>query len=267
MRTSKIRFEIIFVLIAGLFALFAPVIIKTKSLSCLIAPHALLIVIGGTLCAGCLSFSCSKIARAFVSLKSLFIVQDKRKLVNLADELVEIARLVRSRGPLALNEVLDNIANPFLKKAAINLAQAPDTKSFEDNLQFLSFYENRSSFENIEIFEELGGYAPTFGMLGAVIGLIQISAMNSDPNSLLSGIATAFIATVYGVGAANLFFLPIAKKLKNALDEKLLEQEIIMSSILDIAQQQSSIIIGEKLDRMLLENNITRGGKVLEFAA
>lgn len=267
MRTSKFKFEIIFVLLLGIFALFAPVVIKTKSLSYLIAPHALLIVIGGTLCAGCMSFSCSKILRAFKALKSLLIVQNKQKLLNLSDEIIEIAKIARANGHLALAETVDKIENPFLKKAVKNLSLEPDVKTFEDELRFMVYYQNKNDFENVDIFEELGGFAPTFGMLGAVIGLIQISALSSDPKSLLSGIATAFIATIYGVGAANLFFIPVAKKLKSALETKLLEQEIVISSILDIAQYQSSIIVSEKLDRILLENDIVRKGKILEFAA
>lgn len=267
MRTSKYKFETLFIILLGLFALFAPVILKTKSLSYLIAPHALLIVVGGTLCAGCISFSMREITGAFLSLKSLFVIKDSQRLINIADELIELAKISRAKGILALGEIADFIQDSFLRKAVKNMLEEPDTRALEDALRLVSFYENKKEFKNVEIFEELGGYAPTFGMLGAVVGLIQISATNADPKALLAGIATAFIATIYGVGSANLIFLPLAKKLKNNLDEKLLEQEIVISSILDIASMQSSIIISEKLERILLENNIIRGGKVIPFAA
>ena len=85
--------------------------------------------------------------------------------------------------------------------------------------------------------------------------------------SLLGGIATAFIATVYGVASANMFFLPVAKKLKNNLEIKLSEQEIIISSVIDIANRQSSIIINEKLNRFLHANNFKGTNKVIPFAA
>lgn len=265
MRTSKYGCELLFVLIAGVIALFAPVIVKTKSLSYIIAPYAFLIVIGGTICAICISFSIKELINAFYSLKSIFIFQNKDMTI-LADDILELAKIARAKGILALNEVVDYISNPFLQRAARNLTEENNVKNLEENLRLMSFYDNRNDFKNIEIFEEMGGYAPTFGMIGAVMGLIQISAVSSDPKALLGGIATAFIATVYGVGSANLIFLPIAKKLKNILDEKLLEQEIIISSILDIANEQSSIVISEKLNKILSVNTISEG-KVIPFAA
>ncbi len=265
MRTSKYGCELLFVLIAGVIALFAPVIVKTKSLSYIIAPHAFLIVIGGTICAICISFSIKELINAFYSLKSIFIFQNKDMTI-LADDILELAKIARAKGILALNEVVNYISNPFLQRAARNLTEENNVKNLEENLRLMSFYDNRNDFKNIEIFEEMGGYAPTFGMIGAVMGLIQISAVSSDPKALLGGIATAFIATVYGVGSANLIFLPIAKKLKNILDEKLLEQEIIISSILDIANEQSSIVISEKLNKILSVNTISEG-KVIPFAA
>lgn len=265
MNTSKKGLELIFILFAGMVALFAPVILKTKSLSYIIAPHAFLIVIGGTICAICISFSIKELMSAFCSLKSLFVFQNK-DMALLADDILELAKIARAKGLLALNEVIDYIQNPFLKKAASSLVEDNDVKSLEENLRLMCFYENKDDFKNVEIFEEMGGYAPTFGMIGAVMGLIQISAVSSDPKALLSGIATAFIATVYGVGSANLIFLPIAKKLKNTLNEKLLEQEIIISSILDIANMQSSVVISEKLDKIINANTISKG-KVIPFAA
>lgn len=265
MKTSKKGLELIFILLAGMVALFAPVILKTKSLSYIIAPHAFLIVIGGTICAICISFSIKELISAFCSLKSLFVVQHK-DLTILADDILELAKIARSKGLLAINEVIDYIQNPFLQKAARNLVEETDVKTLEENLRLMCFYENKDDFKNVEIFEEMGGYAPTFGMIGAVMGLIQISALSSDPKALLGGIATAFIATVYGVGSANLIFLPIAKKLKNILNEKLLEQEIIISSILDIANMQSSVIISEKLNKIINANTISEG-KVIPFAA
>ena len=255
MKTSKYGFELIFVLFAGMIALFAPVILKTKSLSYIIAPHAFLIVIGGTICAICISFSIKELLNAFCSLKSLFVVQHK-DLTILADDILELAKIARSKGLLAINEVIDYIQNPFLQRAARNLIEETDAKTLEENLRLMCFYDNKDDFKNVEIFEEMGGYAPTFGMIGAVMGLIQISAVSSDPKALLGGIA----------GSANLIFLPIAKKLKNILDEKLLEQEIIISSILDIANMQSSVVISEKLNKIINTNTISEG-KVIPFAA
>ena len=83
----------------------------------------------------------------------------------------------------------------------------------------------------------------------------------------MSGIATAFIATVYGVGSANLIFLPVAQKLKNLLEEKLFEHEVIISGILDIANMQSSVVVSEKLNKILVKNEIQNKGREIPFAA
>ena len=265
MKTSRAGFEMILILFAGIFALFAPVVLKTKSLGFIIAPHALLIVIGGTLCAVCMSFSLREIINAFCSLKSLFVYEGSG-IRNCAQDIVEISKIARSKGFLEAAQAAQFSRSPFLQSAVEKLADNTDTKSLEENLKLSYFCENKDDFKNIEIFEEMGGYAPTFGIIGAVIGLIQISASSSDPKTLLGGIATAFIATVYGVGSANLIFIPIAKKLKNVLEDKLLEQEIIISSILDIANNQSSIAISEKLNKFLYDKQNSEN-KVIPFAA
>lgn len=273
MKASKIKPEILFMFFALLFVIvlvFAPIILKTKSLNAVLAPHALFVVAGGTFLAGCISFSFGEIVTAFCSLRGLLCSRDENVLIYTCDDIIEMARIARARGVLALEEKVEYIENPFLKQAISALIRNEDAKTLEEDLRLLCFYTNRADFKNVEIFEELGGYAPTFGMLGAVLGLIQISALNAEPKALLSGIASAFAATVYGLGSANLIFLPCAKKLKNNLNDKLLEQEIIISSILDILNMQSSVVISEKLNRMLLENNIEGGfkrGKVIPFAA
>lgn len=267
MKIFKIKPEILFLLLIGMCAIFAPVLIKTKSIGALIAPHALLIVIGGTLCAGCIGFSTKEIFRAFVSLKSLFFKKDREEILYIADELVEMAKISRANGVLALREYRDYIRHPFLLNALNCALEENDTKTLEENLRLMSFLENKNDFKNVEIFEELGGYAPTFGILGAIIGLIQISTVNTQSQALLSGIATAFIATVYGVGSANLIFLPVAQKLKNLLEEKLFEHEVIISGILDIANMQSSVVVSEKLNKILVKNEIQNKGRVIPFAA
>jgi len=267
MKTSKFDYQTLFILIFGLFAVFAPVVIKTHSISYLISPVALLIVLGGTFCAGCVSFSLAKIIKACASLKNLLIERDRTDFLNTTEEIINLSKIARARGVESLFKISNQISNPYLKSGVESILENADTKTIEENLRFLSFCNNKQDFENIEIFEELGGYAPTFGMLGALVGLIQVSVTSSDPKILLTGIAGAFIATLYGVASANLVFLPIAKKMKNKLDEKLLEEEIIINSVIDIAQEQSSIIISEKIDKMLLKNGYSKKGKIHYFVA
>ena len=108
-------------------------------------------------------------------------------------------------------------------------------------------YDEEEELINSRVFEALGGYAPTFGIVGAVMGLIQIMSYIQQPEILAQGIATAFVSTLYGVGFANLLFLPVAGKLKLNLREKVLLQEIILQGIVSIQMQEAPMVIEEKL--------------------
>jgi len=108
-------------------------------------------------------------------------------------------------------------------------------------------YEEEEELISSRVFEALGGYAPTFGVVGAVMGLIQVMTNLKDLDLLGSGIATAFVATLYGVGFANLILLPIAGNLKQKTREKILLKEVILQGILSIQMQESPVIIEEKL--------------------
>lgn len=267
MKTFKFDIQTLLILLLGIAAVFMPIAIKTNSLSYLISPVALSIVVVGTFCAGAVSFSLKSVISAFLSLKNLFLKKDKKEFIALTDEIIELSKIARARGVGALYNLADEIQNEKLKSAIETMLETADEKTLEDALRFDVFLQNREDFKNIEIFEELGGYSPTFGMLGALAGLIQVSVISPEPKLLLTGIAGAFVATLYGVIGANLIFLPLAKKLELELNEKLLEQEVIITSILDISKETSSIIISEKIDKMLVGNNISKGGKLYRFAA
>ena len=125
------------------------------------------------------------------------------------------SQLSRNQGFLALDKELSNIHDPIIRQG---LQLATDGRSAADIRNHLSIFQERQQekvFEAAEFFESIGGYAPTFGIVGAVLGLIQVMSNISSPESLGNGIATAFVATVYGVGSANLIFLPVAQRLKN----------------------------------------------------
>ena len=105
----------------------------------------------------------------------------------------------------------------------------------------------RESIKSVKFFEALGGYAPTMGIVGAVFGLIQVMGNLSDPSQLGSGIATAFVATIYGVGSANLLFLPIANKLTSIVLSQSLYREMIIEGIALIAEGENPKVIESRL--------------------
>ena len=116
-------------------------------------------------------------------------------------------------------------------------------------------YDEEEELINSRVFEALGGYAPTFGIVGAVFGLIQIMGYIEQPDILAQGIAVAFVSTLYGVGFANLLFLPVAGKLKMNLREKVLLKEVVLQGIVSIQMEESPMVIEEKLLAYLKYHN------------
>ena len=116
-------------------------------------------------------------------------------------------------------------------------------------------YDEEEELINSRVFEALGGYAPTFGIVGAVFGLIQIMGYIQQPDILAQGIAVAFVSTLYGVGFANLLFLPVAGKLKMNTREKILLKEVVLQGIVSIQMEESPMVIEEKLLAYLKYHN------------
>mgnify|MGYP003308419915 CR=1 FL=1 len=174
----------------------------------------------------------------------------------------KISLYVRKNGLLALKEIIPNVSNEFLKKCLKNCLEIGDTHRLEENLKNLVLVENRKDLTNIEIFEELGGYAPTFGIVGAIIGLIQIASSSQSLTELMPGIATAFCATLWGLALANLVFLPIAGNYRNTLKDKANYQEIVIKTVLKICQNQSSIEVREDLNEFK-ENLAPKGSSAI----
>ena len=113
--------------------------------------------------------------------------------------------------------------------------------------------ERERLLEAARVYEAMGGYSPTIGILGAVLGLIQAMSFITDPQLLGAGVATAFIATIYGVGLANLLFLPMAHKLKQRVEEKMLYHEMLAEGIIAISDGQSPMNIELKLEAYRVE--------------
>ena len=119
--------------------------------------------------------------------------------------------------------------------------------------------ERERLLDAARVYEAMGGYAPTIGILGAVLGLIQAMAYISEPDKLGAGVATAFLATIYGVGFANLLFLPVANKLKQVIEEKMLYHELIAEGIMAMQQGETPANIELKLEAYCAERHVSAG--------
>ena len=211
---------------------------------------AALIVFGGTFGAVLVSFTLDEVQFAVTRLKTVFISEEPAP-DRLVRTIVMLATKARQNGIIMLENETEKLTDPFLKKG---LMLAVDGNSLKDVRELLEVEDEAISYREsmaAEVYESAGGYAPTLGILGAVLGLIQVMEHLSDPSRLGAGIAVAFVATVYGVGSANLIFLPIAAKLRARSRRAARYRELMMEGIMGIQSGLSPRFIQAKLEGFL----------------
>jgi chemotaxis protein MotA len=207
---------------------------------------AAVIVFGGTLGAVMVSFPLRDIRHAVVSLRHL-VVDDAPAPDGVVALIGRFAVRARKEGLLALEDDAERLSDPFLKRA---LALAIDgTNSGTLRAMLEDEISTREEAEELpaRVFEAAGGYAPTVGILGAVLGLIHVMSNLSDVSKVGAGIAVAFVATIYGVASANLVFLPAANKLKLKHREHMRLCEMTQAGVLALQQGQSPRLIADRL--------------------
>lgn len=207
---------------------------------------AALIVFGGTCAAVLVSYSPKEVARALRTVAASFerVPDDMDSLMT---TLVGIAGRAHRKGLMALEAELGGLDNRFLSDG---LTLIVDGVSIE-TLQDMAAAERRARDADAEmparVFESAAGYAPTLGILGAVLGLIEVMQHLSEPASLGSGIAVAFVATVYGVGAANLLFLPLAGRLRERAELASRRRDLIAEALFAIHARTNPRLVAHKL--------------------
>lgn len=207
---------------------------------------AAIIVFGGTLGATLVSFSRAEVALAVAALGAVFReAEDDTR--STTEALVRCARTARMHGLLALDAEAERMPDPLFQKALRLAVDGTESRQVREIVEVAIANEEDRDRVPSRVFEALGAYAPTFGILGAVLGLIHVMQNLADPAQLGAGIATAFVATVYGVGAANLVFLPIAAKLKHRADKRAMRGEMILDGVLAIQDGLSPRLVEEKL--------------------
>lgn len=227
---------------------------EAASMVSLFQPSAILIVLGGTFCASLLNFSPATLANALRASKEVF-APNKQSQIKVIDEIIYLAHHSKQHGLFSLNTLTDNIQDPFLKRGIQLSMDYNNPQMIYDILKAEIAFNEEEELINSRVFEALGGYAPTFGIVGAVFGLIQIMSYIQQPEVLAHGIAIAFVSTLYGVGFANLLFLPVAGKLKLNLREKVLLKEVILQGIVSIQMSEIPMVIEEKLLAYLKYHN------------
>jgi len=215
------------------------------SLGSVLQLTAALIVFGGTAGAVLVSFPQDQIRNAWCALRT--VVTDRPPSAEQTiNEIVRLATQARRQGIMSLEHVLDD-ADPFLRKFLSHAVDGAKPQVLRDMMELEIVHQEEHDEAPAKVYESAGGYLPTLGILGAVLGLIQTMQHLDQPEHIGGGIAVAFVATVYGVGAANLVCLPIATKLKAKARRTALHRELMMEGVLAIQEGLNPKLIDEKL--------------------
>ncbi len=208
---------------------------------------AALIVLGGTMGAVLVTTPMPIVLRAFQGLGSVFFERPGGAPETI-EMLIGFAGKARKNGIVSLETEAAAVADPFLRKA-LNLAvDGTDLQELRKMMEIDTALAEQAGEAEAKVWEAAGGYAPTIGIIGAVMGLIQVMKHLEDIKEVGHGIAVAFVATVYGVGSANIFFLPAASKLRARLREALLVNEMVLEGVIGIVEGLNPTLIRLKLE-------------------
>ena len=236
-------------LVMGFGAILLGQVLEGGHVSSIMQPTAALIVFGGTIGAVVLSFPGRALKLAISGLKLAFS-PPKQNVGEIVRALTSMAAKARREGLVSLEKDAEALSDPFLRKGLRLAIDGMSAAGIRQALELeLDAHEVDAELP-AKVFESGGGYAPTVGILGAVLGLIHVMENLSDPSKLGSGIAVAFVATVYGVGIANLVFLPLANKIKQRAHERTVAMAMITEGVAALADGDNPRNIEEKLRGM-----------------
>lgn len=233
-------------ILIGVVAIVGGQVLEGGHIGSLSQPTALLIVVGGTLGAVMLQSPYATFARGVRMVKWVWFppVVDH---VHLIKQVGNWSQVSRREGLLALEGLIDQLKDEFAKKGLQLLVDGAEPDRLREVLEVdINTFEDAMK-SSAKVWESAGGYSPTIGILGAVMGLIHVMENLSDPSKLGAGIAVAFVATIYGVGLANLVFLPIANKLKAHIGRLVVQREMIVDGLVGIANGDNPRIIEIRL--------------------
>ena len=246
----------------GVIGILGGYMVEGGAIGGLINVPGFMIVIVGTLGATFISFPLEQMLGAPRSAMAAVFNKLQVHARHVANELVRMADKARREGLLSLEEEAQSIDDPFARKGLMLMIDGTDPEALRSIMEIDIDSFTRRHRENARVFEAAGGYAPTLGVLGAVMGLITVlSHLGGDPGALGHGIATAFVATFYGVGVANVFFLPIAEKLKVRSKEERVVREMVLEGILAIQAGDNPRIVKEKLESFLSPRDRSNRGQ------
>ncbi|MEC5387685.1 flagellar motor protein [Uliginosibacterium sp. H3] len=238
-------------LLLAIVAIVGGQVLEGGHIASLIQPTAFMIVLGGTIGAVMLQSPW----RTFVTgLRiSMWVFKPPvPPLHELIEQIVGWSNIARREGLLSLENKMEGMTDPFMRKGVQLLVDGVEPEHIREVMEVeITTWETEMK-QASKIWDAAGGYAPTVGILGAVMGLIHVMENLSDPAKLGSGIAVAFVATIYGVGSANLIFLPVAKKIQANIMRLVAVREMLLEGIVRIAHGDNPRIIESRLQGYII---------------
>jgi chemotaxis protein MotA len=233
-------------IIVGLAAILGGNVLEGGHVGSLLQLTAFVIVFGGTMGAVLLQTPMSIFMRSLKMLMWIFL-PPRLEAGGVIEKILNWSQVARKEGLLGLEASIEAESDEFAKKGLQLLVDGTEPDAIRTILEVDIGAKEHTDTQAAKVFEGMGGYSPTIGIIGAVMGLIHVMENLSDPSKLGSGIAVAFVATIYGVGMANLFFLPFANKLKGHVHGQTQFREMVIEGIVSIAQGENPRSIETKL--------------------
>ena len=241
----------IFLAVGGILA---GLLIEGGNLRQIVQPTAAMIVFGGTLGAVMLQFPLPVVLQAMRRFGSVFVTP-KENPQDTIRRLVDFAQKARRSGVVSLDAELPEIEEPFLKRSLMLAVDGTEPEELRKIMELE--LDNQAEYEEQvpQVFESAGGFAPTIGIIGAVLGLIQVMQHLDKIDEVGRGIAVAFVATIYGVGSANLLYLPVAGKMKLRIRDEQINREMTLEGVASILEGMNPRMLETKLLGFLVESS------------
>ncbi len=246
-------------LILGVGAVIVSFIMEGGHLSAIIQAPAMVIVIGGTIGATVITTSMETILRVPRFLGQAFFGKTPEPLETI-NMIVRMSEKARREGILGLENDLKSISDPFFRKAIQLVIDGTEITVLKTILETEIAYLEERHKRGIAVFQKLGGFSPTLGIIGTVLGLIHTLSNTAEPDRMAAAIAGAFIATLWGVAMANLVYLPIGDKLRLRHEEELAKLDLILEGVISIQSGDNPRVVKTKLLSFIPPN--MRGGEM-----
>jgi chemotaxis protein MotA len=241
-------------------AIFASMLMEGGDPAALIIPPAMILVFFGTLGAAMAGGLLSDTIGVVALLKRAFLAK-KTESGALVDAMVKLAEKARREGLLALEDAMKDVSDQFLRRGLQLAIDGTDSEELREILEGEVEAKRKGDKAGAKLFADMGGFAPTLGIIGTVIGLVHVLENLSEPASLGHLIAGAFVATLWGVMSANVLWLPLGNRLKRLSEVECAQMELVIAGIINIQAGANPRLVAQKLRSLLPPGEQAKQGK------